>query len=131
MEGEFDRWNVIKKVIEAGGDKAVLFPHEGEVWMCSVGRNIGYEQNGMGAGFARPALIVKKFNNKMFWVVPLSSKQKALDFYHNFTDATGHGASAILAQLRLLSVKRFDRNMYTIDPGEFDTIKEKLMHLFR
>ena len=131
MEGEFDRWNVIKKEIEAGGDRAVLFPHEGEVWMCSVGRNIGYEQNGMGAGFARPALIVKKFNNKMFWVVPLSSKQKTLDFYHNFTDAAGHGASAILAQLRLLSVKRFDRNMYTIDPGEFDTIKEKLMHLFR
>jgi len=131
MEGEFDRWNAIKKGIEAGGEKAVPFPHEGEVWMCSIGRNIGYEQNGMGAGFARPALIVKKFNNKMFWVVPLTSKQKTLDFYHNFTDATGHAASAILAQLRLLSVKRFDRNMYTIDPGEFDAIKEKLTYFLR
>ena len=131
MPNEFDRWNVIKKEIEAGGERTVPFPHEGEVWMCSIGRNIGYEQNGMGAGFARPALIVKKFNNKMFWVVPLTSKQKTFDFYYNFTDASGHAASAILAQLRLLSVKRFDRNMYTIDPGEFDAIKEKLTYFLR
>jgi len=62
-------------------------------------------------------LIVKKFNNKMFWVVPLTSKQKALDFYHNFTDATGHAASAILAQLRLLSLKRFDRTGNQIPPA--------------
>jgi hypothetical protein len=38
--------------------------------MSSFGKNIGYEQNGSGANFSRPILIIRKFNNHMYWVVP-------------------------------------------------------------
>ena len=62
----------------------------------------------------------------MFWIVPLSTKQKRFDFYHNFTDPNGERVAAILAQLRLLSVKRFDRNMYRISEAEFGAIRQRL-----
>ncbi len=72
---EFDVWNSLKKKIQTDNNDINFFPKEGEVWMSAVGKNIGYEQNGSGDNFSRPILIIKKFNNHMFWGVPLSSKQ--------------------------------------------------------
>jgi hypothetical protein len=124
-EADFDRWNEIKKLVERA-EQPALYPQEREVWMCTIGRNIGFEQNGSGHGFGRPVLVVRKFNNQMFWTAPLSSKQKPFDFYHNFTDPHGERVSVILAQLRLMSVKRFDRKMYDLAADEFGTILGKL-----
>lgn len=90
--------------------------------MCAVGMNIGFEQNGTGRIFERPALVVKKFNNKMYWIAPLSTKQKEYDFYYNFIDPNGKKGSVILAQLRLVSVRRFIRDMYKINEADFDAI---------
>lgn len=91
-----------------------------------AGKNIGYEQNGSGDNFARPVLVVKKFNNHMFWCVPLSTKQKRFDFYFNFTDPNEQKVSAILAQLKLVSVKRLKRKLYEITPDLLAQMKEKL-----
>ena len=102
---EYDAWNTLKKKIQAASDEPAYFPQEGEAWMCSLGRNIGNEQNGSGDNFSRPILVVKKFNNRMFWCAPLSTKQKRFDFYFNFTDPNGQKVSVILAQLKLMSVK--------------------------
>ncbi len=114
MHKDFDKWNEQKKSIEAGIAEGGGFPKAGEVWMCAIGRNIGFEQNGGGDNFSRPVLVVKKFNNQMFWAVPLSTKQKDFDFYFNFTDRDNKKVSAILAQMKLVSVKRFKRNLYYI-----------------
>ena len=85
---EYDIWNGLKKKIQFENDELNLnyFPQEGEVWMSSLGKNIGHEQNGSGDNFSRPVLVIKKFNNHMFWCIPLSTKQKSFDFYFNFTD---------------------------------------------
>lgn len=123
---DFDFWNEIKKNIDAESDKPDRFPQEGEVWMSSLGKNIGFEQNGGGSNFSRPVLIVKKFTNKMFWIVPLSTKQKKLDFYFNYTDIGNRKVSAILAQLKLLSVKRLNRKLYEIDHSTLIEIKKRL-----
>ena len=125
MEKDFDKWNEKKKALDAGSDPK-LFPKEGWVWICSVGFNIGFEQNGTGVVFERPVLVVKKFNNKMYWVVPLSTKQKKYDFYYNFIDPNGMNGSVILAQLRLISVKRFIRDMYKINESDLANITEQL-----
>ena len=126
-EKEFDRWNQIKKKINNKIESLDPFPKEGMVWICVVGKNVGYEQNGVGMDFARPVLVVKKFNNKMYWVLPLSTKQKEYDFYYNFIDPFGMKGSIILAQLRLISVKRFIRDMYEIDTANFDAIRLRLI----
>jgi mRNA interferase MazF len=123
---DFDSWNELKKKIDVEENTPDRFPKEGEVWMSSLGKNIGYEQNGSGDNFSRPILIVKKFNNHMFWVIPLSTKQKDFDFYFNYTDPNDQKVSAILAQMKLLSVKRLKRKLYEIPNELFDEMKQKV-----
>lgn len=122
---EYNSWNQIKIQLSEGVviDK---FPKEREVWMCFVGKNIGQEQNGVGEQFLRPVMVIKKFNNKIFWVIPLTSKQKKLDFYYNFTDPTGKQVAAVIAQFKLLSIQRFSRRMYEINNNEFISLKETI-----
>ena len=126
MEKDFDSWNDLKKKINDFENDPNKFPKEGEVWMSNLGLNIGFEQNGSGDNFSRPVLILKKFNNNMFWAVPLSTKQKDLDFYFNYIDPNNQKVSAILAQMKLISVKRLKRNIYEIPGGVLVQIKEKL-----
>jgi mRNA interferase MazF len=123
---DFDSWNELKKKINAEENIPDRFPKEGEVWMSSLGKNIGYEQNGSGSNFSRPIMIVKKFNNHMFWIVPLSTKQKNYDFYFNYTDINYQKVSAILAQMKLLSVKRFKRKLYDTPSELFDEVRQKI-----
>lgn len=126
----FDSWNTLKKCINIVSDSPTCFPKEGEVWMLSLGQNIGFEQNGSGARFSRPALVLKKFNNQMFLAVPLSTKQKNFDFYCNYTDPNQQKVSAIIAQIRLVSVKRFERKMYDVNGGILSEIKQRLRSWF-
>ena len=123
---DFNSWNELKKQIDATDSTPDNFPKEREVWMSNVGLNIGYEQNGSEDNFSRPVLIIKKFNNHMFWVVPLSTKQKDLDFYFNYTDLNNQKVSVILAQMKLVSVKRLKRDIYVIPDELFKQIKQKL-----
>jgi mRNA-degrading endonuclease toxin of MazEF toxin-antitoxin module len=125
---ELDVWNELKKTIDSSKTyvQVTVFPKESEVWMTHLGKNIGFEQNGSGASFSRPVVVVKKFNNHMFWVVPLSTKQKEFTFYFNYIDLTGQPVSAVLAQMKLMSIKRFKRNLYNMPTEIFATLKEKL-----
>lgn len=123
---DFDIWNELKKKIDGNQNQPDRFPKEGEVWICSLGRNVGFEQNGSGNNFSRPILIIKKFNNHMFWGVPLSTKQKIFNFYFNFTDPNNLKVSAILAQMRLISVKRLKRKLYNISQEQLYEIRQRL-----
>jgi len=123
---DFDSWNEIKKKIETEQDEPNKFPKEGEVWMSSLGRNIGFEQNRSCDNFSRPVLIVKIFNNHMFWCIPLSTKQKPFDFYFNFTDPHNQKVSVILAQMKLVSVKRLKRKLYEFESRTLKEVKAKL-----
>ncbi|OGE73984.1 MAG: hypothetical protein A3I07_04410 [Candidatus Doudnabacteria bacterium RIFCSPLOWO2_02_FULL_42_9] len=125
-KNDFDKWNEIKKRVHSQKIFHHPFPKEGEVWMSILGRNVGFEQNGGGNNFSRPILVIKKFNNQMFWIAPLSTKQKNLDFYYNFIDSDHRKVSVILAQLRLISVKRFKRKMYELSASKFENIKQIL-----
>ena len=123
---EYNVWNELKKKIQSSADTPDFFPREGEVWMSSLGKNIGFEQNGSGMNFSRPILVVKKFNNHMFWCSSLSTRQKNFDFYYNFTDPNEEKVSVILAQLKLVSIKRFRRKLYDISDNNLSEIKVKL-----
>jgi len=126
MQEDFDTWNNIKKRLDSQNPVFENFPKKGEVWMVILGKNLGFEQNGVGKDFFRPVLIIKRFNNQMFWCVPLSTKQKHFDFYFNFIDQENKPVSVVLAQLRLVSIKRFHRKMYDIPWKIFDDIKIRL-----
>lgn len=123
---DFDTWNELKKKIDTHPQGPDKFPKEGEVWMSNLGTNIGFEQNGSGDNFSRPVLIIKKFNNHMFWAVPLSTKQKSFDFYFNYIDPNNQKVSAILAQMKLISIKRLKRKLYDMTSEDLSNLKEKL-----
>ncbi len=131
MEKDFDKWNILKQNIELTNKPLKVFLQPRDVWMISFGRNIGFEQNGTGDNFSRPVLIVKKFNNQMFWVVPLTTRQKNLDFYYNFIDPSKRPVSAIMAQMRLISIKRCKRMLYRLNQNDFESILKKLADFLR
>jgi mRNA interferase MazF len=124
MEKDFDRWTTIKKQLAHDVPLPLAFPKNGEVWMCTLGKNLGREQNGRSQDFSRPVLVIKKFNNEIFWVVPLSTKQKPLDFYYN--DPSGTAVAAVLAQLRLVSINRFRRGIYVLPATLLREVRARL-----
>ncbi len=126
----FDNWNILKKEISKRIEPK-KYPQEGEVWLGSIGQNIGYEQSSNSEDFSRPFLVIKKFNNQMFWIIPLSTKQKKYDFYFNYLDHEKRPVSAILAQMKLVSIKRFQRKMHELSPETLDKIKSKITLLIK
>ena len=64
---DFDSWNTEKKQLEEFGPDVLIF-HEREIWWCSIGVNLGDEQDGKNELFERPVLVVRKFNRKLAWV---------------------------------------------------------------
>ena len=129
MGKDFDKWNGEKKGLEQTGPDELPF-HEREIWWCSVGLNLGDEQDGKNELFERPVLVVKKFNRKLAWVLPMSSKEKEGIYYHQL-EHESQKFSVILSQLRLLSVKRFRRFIRKISPEQFTEIKSKLVELLK
>lgn len=126
MEKDFDRWNEQKKAIERKAD-AVLF-HEREIWLCSLGVNVGSEQDGVSSSYARPVLIIRNFNGRVSWVLPLTRTVKPNRFFYRLSDPPGDSA-VVLSQLRLISSKRLIRKIRTLDERQFHQIVEMLKRL--
>ena len=60
---DFDNWNKEKKILESTANETLVF-HEREIWWCSIGLNVGDEQDGKNDYFERPVLVIRKFNKK-------------------------------------------------------------------
>ena len=126
---DFDQWNKEKKSLENVGHNILAF-HEREIWWCSIGINLGDEQDGKNELFERPVLVLKKFNNKVCWALPMSTKPKDGIYYHNL-EHEGKVFTVILSQLRLTSVKRFRRFVRKISPHQFSLIQDKLINFIK
>jgi len=107
MDKDFNGWNEKKKILHIR--KNVPFYHEREIWWCSLGANIGSEQDGTGRNFDRPIVIVRGFNKNVFFAVALTGK--------------GREASAVLSQVRLMDTKRLVRKIGVLDERVFGNLK--------
>lgn len=119
MEQDYDKWNNLKKILSE--DKSNIFFHEREIWYCSLGKNIGYEEDGKNELFERPILIIKKFNNDIFLTIPLTSSQKNNKYYFKYK-LNDQEYSGILSQIRLLDRKRLSRKIGMIKEEDFKKI---------
>lgn len=128
IEKDFDNWNIEKKKIH-NKNEVVLF-HEREIWWCALGANIGYEQDGKNKLFERPVLIIKKFNQDVLWVLPLTRSVKENKYYYRIEQGNERNSMVVLSQLRLISSKRLLRKMRTISKREFDDIINKIKEFF-
>lgn len=126
MQKDFDKWNNRKKEL----DNIVFddYVHTREVWWCSLGLNIGFEQDGKHNLFERPVLIIRKFSNDSVLVVPISSKIKQNIFSFNYIHGDNE-FSALLSQIRLISTKRLSRKIYRMDTALFNQIHKAVRKL--
>jgi len=126
-EVEFNKWNQKKQKTHI--EKQRPFFHEQEVWFCSLGANIGFEQDGRGSDFLRPVMILKKFNNQIFWALPMTKNAKEGKYYY-IVSITGREQSAlILSQIRLVDAKRLAYKIGSVKQDDFILIKEKIRQL--
>ena len=73
MHKDFDRWNEAKKMINCAPFQQ--FVHMREVWWCSLGMNVGREEDGNEDFFERPVLVLKKFNEDMVLAIPMTTTE--------------------------------------------------------
>lgn len=133
MKKDFDKWHDKKAHVD-GIEKRPFF-HEREIWFCYLGANVGFEQDGTGEDFLRPIVIVRKFNNEIFWGIPLTKSKnernkKASPYYFVFSFTDNVKSVAILSQIRLIDARRLSRHIGNISDGEFIKLIEKLKELF-
>lgn len=123
----FDQWNSQKKIIDKKFCR--IFFKERDVFFIQMWKNIRFEQNGQWEDFARPVVIIKKFNNDVFWGIALSSRQKKWKYYFNFSikDIQQY---AILSQLRLYDKNRILKKIGMISSKDFLLLKQKIKSLF-
>ena len=124
MKKDFNGWNTLKKHLDAQDDFPPLWK-EREIWWASLGTNIGHEANGKNQEFSRPVLIIKKFNKRLFWGVPLTTQIKDNKHYHRFIFKRQEQC-AMLTQMRLWDASRLTRKMGRIGSKEFKAIKTEL-----
>ncbi len=127
MSKNYSDWHILKSKIEAR-DELPLF-REREIWWCSLGANVGVEQDGKHDRFERPVLVLRKFNREMLWILPLSSKSKDGIFYHQFI-VNGETRSVLLSQHRTISAKRLIRRMAKVNQEVFTDIVNSLICLY-
>lgn len=107
-----------------------IFIKEGEVRWCALGENIGDEENGKGQVFRRPVLVFKKFNNNIFWGIPMSTKNKDNVYYVRVL-LKNIEQSAIISQLRVLDTKRLDTQIGYLSDNDFVRIQNSVKDLIK
>ena len=128
MKKDFQRWHNKK----SGIDKIEQRPffHNGEIWWCSLGINIGFEQDGGGDDLLRPVIIFRKFNNEIFWAIPLTHTKKKSKYYFQLSPIESDKIStAILSQIRLIDAKRLSHKSGNLNKDEFATLTKKFKAL--
>jgi mRNA interferase MazF len=121
-------WMSVKADINNEADRPIGFK-DGEIWVCSVGENIGYENDGKGDYFARPVLILKNTNGLTCFVIPLSTTKKRGRYHYAFDGGTGSESVALLGQLRLVDSSRLYRRIGKIYDSDFVKIRERIREI--
>ncbi len=127
MKKDYKTWTPEKEKLNNNESVRPGF-HEREIWYCHLGENVGFEQDGKGDQFLRPIIVLRKFNNEIFWAIPLTSTIKKSEHYFivTFNDTK---SSAILSQIRLIDAKRLSHKIGDITKEEFEELKKKLKDL--
>lgn len=122
MSKDFDKWNEHKKRINE--TDADLYFYERDIWWCSLGVNVGFEQDGKNEHFTRPILILKKFSKDVFIGIPLSTSKKEGRYYFKFK-FNNQESNALLSQIRLFDTKRLVDKLGKLPKSVFKEIRQR------
>jgi mRNA interferase MazF len=124
---DFDNWNFLKQKIN--NEKSRPYFHEREIWFCTLGENVGFEQDGRGEEYLRPVVILRKFNNDVCLIIPLTKNQKKGVHYYSFSYKKDFISTAILSQIKLIDSKRLGYKSGDISESDFSSLKQKFIQL--
>jgi|SRR3989338_1861472 len=124
----FLEWIGIKQKLDAHDYNPPLIS-EGDLWWCAVGENVGVEVGGKNERFTRPVIVLKKFGRLGFLAIPTTTRQREGSWYVSFVHKSIPEV-AMLSQARIVSYKRLDRKMGTLDQTDFKNVKEAYVRLF-
>jgi mRNA interferase MazF len=121
---DFEKWTQLKSMIHSNPRHERFF-RPGEIWWCSLGLNIGFEEDGKNELYERPVLVIKKFSKEALLIVPLTNTIKASQYYipvtvHNVT------RSVIISQIRLISPKRLQRRIAELNKRELAVVRNSI-----
>lgn len=125
MKKDFQKWHILKSQLHE--NKSEVFFHEREIWWCTLGANIGFEQDGRGEYFDRPVLVLKKFNLDVCLIVPLTTSGKKGKYYFPLGEIEGKNATAVLSQIRLIDRKRLMNKVDVVEERVFNQLVKKVV----
>lgn len=123
----FDIWNEQKKRLDF--EEKIIGIKQRDVVFVHIGQNIGFEQNGKGEEFLRPVVVIKIFNRRLFFGIPLTSKHKYGDFFEDIAYKRGEKyikSTAILVQARSFDTKRIKYKSGVVEKKVFEHISSRL-----
>jgi mRNA-degrading endonuclease toxin of MazEF toxin-antitoxin module len=128
MQKDFDEWNKKKKDIHNNG-KSKLY-HARELWWCSLGVNIGSEQDGSGEKYDRPILVLKGLSKQTCIILPLTSSSEKHKMRIFIGKVQGEKASVIISQIRVVDTRRLIYKIGFLDKEIFNSITKTIKGLF-
>ena len=100
------------------------FFHAREIWWCSLGVNVGFEQDGSGDEYDRPVIILKGMSRQTFFAIPLTTSPSDHPLRPSVGIIEGKDARALLSQMRLIDAKRLVRKIGYLDGEIFKQIRK-------
>lgn len=126
MKKDFDSWNKRKKEINDGEPN---FYHQREIRWCSLGLNVGFEQDGTDKKYRRPVLIIRGFSRNVCLVIPFTTSTKKNPYHVSVGIIEGKKSFVILSQIRLIDTKRLHDRLAVLDKDKFDEIRKAVKDL--
>ena len=98
------------------------YVHEREVWWCDFGN----DPVGIEISKKRPVLILKKFNKRHFFVIPLTKTKRSPKITYDLSQVSNFGDNSYLniSQLRAIDVGRLDQQFGKLSQGMFKKVKK-------
>lgn len=124
----FLEWIGIKQKLDTSNYRPPMVS-EGDMWWCSIGENIDVEVCGKNERFTRPVVVLKKFGRYSFLCVPVTTRSRQGSWYVSFVHRNISN-TAMLNQTRVISYKRLDKRIGTLNKEDFTNIKEAFVRLF-
>lgn len=122
MHKDFDNWNKLKKHIHGENENRLY--HEREIWWCSLGVNVGSEQDGSETEYRRPVLILRGLSSQTCFVIPLTTATRRHWLRPTIGQVDGEEARALLSQMRVIDTKRLVRKIGYLNKEIFERIRK-------
>ncbi len=130
-KSDFQKWMPIKERVDDREVSKDLYIHVGEVWWVSLGKNIGFEQDGKSELFTRPIVVIKVLSRHTFLIAPLTTSKQEHGFRVSVSDFGGKPSKAIVSQIRVIDIKRFQKKIGKVDTKSLKEIKKATVDMIR